>query len=455
MRQVGRWREAWRLALQPKCMQVADWCLASLVALLAVVVVATSSSARGLEAIAAGTLLAVSLLHIALLASQAALLRRSAAKSAVANLTGACPATCGCAADSLTCLRPHPVQEVFSDASSTLKLELAQVREREQAWCEEELMLRKAARLKTACLIRLAARLSLAEKADRGRTSSLPQQELPHKDEGLEKSDTDDTASSPTVVSAQTRLKPPAEAAVGASDTSKDEMVAKIHRLAADNPKLGEALRARLKKDAAQTVEGKVMVGAPIPAAKEESATSLKDKISSRIAQLEEANQALQMELEQSQLLASCRASTVAELSQVREERDNLQLHLSKLTSELRCLRQQTVDTTLKAPSLSVHWSASGGGQPSDASDAGGGGVERLRQSMSGRHVDLTIEPAPEDWRVWLQVAVRQGRSVSTEPCLLRLDSRGTDSDALDVQADAQPYLGLVWPQLPASNSSQ
>lgn len=62
-------------------------------------------------------------------------------------------------------------------------------------------------------------------------------------------------------------------------------------------------------------------------------------------------------------------------------------------------------------------------------------GVQRLRESLEGRDVELSVGPPPADWRTCLQLGLRRGSPAC--PAYLRLDVPGAEADT---------FLGLLWP---------
>jgi len=273
---------------------------------------------------------------------------------------------------------------------------------REAGFREERL--RSVLRCRSASLMRLASHLTRAQdQAVRPLPGENPLQDVTSVDVEVQVSNLEEGANS-TMTNTNTEREPHA----------------KLLELASTGPEMREVLLQRLR---GLTAKGADSTESPMP-----SQVRAADVVARKLAE-----QAAEMECWKKSSVESRQ-----ELRMAMEEVDELKIQLKRREAELSQCKEdlaarKVINVSAERPDLYLKWMEDSG-LPGICGSLQG--MKRLRQSLAklSGPAQLCVGPPPADWKVFLQLRLRQ--TDRWEPALLRLASDGQDSD----------FLGLLWP---------
>lgn len=249
----------------------------------------------------------------------------------------------------------------------------------------------------------------------------------------------------------------------GAREPVTHSPAARIAELATGNPAVRDAVLAKLRSVAQHPVEQKAQCevgmgysGSPVLRARPTVQTAITRKIAESAAEAERWHKAyrdlsiqLQRESAEAQRWREEHQAAAAKLEAVGRQVDELGACVQRYAAraeqaeeELKeCQKQQEVRNVVihvgreGSPELCFRWVDDC--KPFSASVGSMAGVQQLKRSLAGvvtKPAELIVGPPPADWRIFLQLRLRQHEQ--WEPALLRLSvpsEEGSD------------FVGLIW----------
>jgi len=306
------------------------------------------------------------------------------------------------APDMGTAMTSHATSSPSREEELTKSLVELRKEVREAGFREERL--RSVLRCRSASLMRLASHLTRAQdQAVRPLPGENPVQDVTSVDVEVQVSNLEEGADT-TMTNTNTEREPHA----------------KLLELASTGPEMREVLLQRLR---GLTAKGADSTESPMP-----SQVRAADVVARKLAE-----QAAEMEGWKKSSIESRQ-----ELRMAMEEVDELKIQLKRREAELSQCKEdlaarKVINVSAERPDLYLKWMEDSG-LPGICGSLQG--MKRLRQSLAkiSGPAQLCVGPPPADWKVFLQLRLRQ--TDRWEPALLQLASDGQDSD----------FLGLLWP---------
>lgn len=249
----------------------------------------------------------------------------------------------------------------------------------------------------------------------------------------------------------------------GAEEPATHSPAARIAELATGNPAVRDAVLAKLRSVAQHPVEQKTQcevgmgyTGSPVLRARSTVQTTITQKIGKSAAEAEHWHKAygdlsiqLERESAEAQRWREEHQAAAAKLEVVGRQIVELGACVQRYAAraeqaeeELKeCLQKQEVRNVVihvgreGSPELCFRWVDDC--KPFSASTGSMAGVQQLKQSLAGvvtKPAELIVGPPPADWRVFIQLRLRQHEQ--WEPALLRLTVPGEEGS---------DFVGLIW----------